>query len=58
MVVWWSMLRPAIALCVLAACGAPQAPPVAPASARPGRVLIIVWDGLRPDAIGPDTPTW
>jgi arylsulfatase A-like enzyme len=45
-------------LCLLAACAtAPPAPPVPPAP-PPGRsVIIVVWDGLRPDAVtAADTP--
>jgi arylsulfatase A-like enzyme len=52
------MLKRATALCLLAAC-APAAPPapVRPATPVGHSVVILVWDGLRPDAISAaDTP--
>lgn len=54
------MLLRATALCFVAAC-APTAPAKAtapPAAPRPDRhVIVMVWDGLRPDAVTPaDTP--
>lgn len=48
----------AVVLCLLAGCAtAPPAPPLPPAP-PPGRsVVIVVWDGLRPDAVtAADTP--
>ena len=55
------MSKRAAVLCLLAAC-APATPagptaPTAPAPPADRNVVILVWDGLRPDAINPtDTP--
>jgi arylsulfatase A-like enzyme len=50
-----AMLNRAIVLCLLAACAPAASPgPVTPARPPAGRnVIILVWDGLRPDAIDP-----
>lgn len=57
------MSKRAVVLCLLAACGSgapgasttPLAPPVAPPPDR--SVIVVVWDGLRPDAVTPsETP--
>jgi arylsulfatase A-like enzyme len=52
------MSNRAAVLCLLAACApTPPTPPIAPTPAVDRSVVIIVWDGLRPDAVNPaDTP--
>jgi predicted AlkP superfamily pyrophosphatase or phosphodiesterase len=55
------MSNQAAVLCLLAACApaTPAAPTVPPAAAPPAdrAVLVVVWDGLRPDAVtAADTP--
>ncbi|HEU4727084.1 MAG TPA: alkaline phosphatase family protein [Kofleriaceae bacterium] len=49
------MLTRVVPLCLLVACAPAASPtPAAPASPPPGRsVIIVVWDGLRADAIDP-----
>jgi arylsulfatase A-like enzyme len=54
------MIHRAAALCLFAACSptaASQIPPNLPAAPPDRSVIIVVWDGLRPDAVDPsDTP--